>query len=244
VKKIIINSAGFISALALIAQSATLDAGVFQNIASAANGALPGYGRSAGLREALRVGCDNVVQKLESDSSYLLNSSTRIRLPSDMVRLQKIAARLGYTKAFDELEIKINRAAFNVVPATRDELQGAIDELKITQARAILNGSHPQATRLLEQSFSVLLEDRLLPEVKDSLSQLKVTEASERLLKRLSPIGGISSVGERADIENVLARHVAHKSVAGFFRHLEKEELAIRNNPINRTTALLRRVFG
>jgi hypothetical protein len=45
-------------------------------------------------------------------------------------------------------------------------------------------------------------------------------------------------------VKDDLTGYVMDKGIHGMFFYLEKEEAAIRKDPLKRTTALLKRVFG
>ena len=89
-------------------------AGVFDQLAAMANNALPTYGREqamsfrpdlpkrqidAGIREALVVAADRVVQQVVADSGYSTGGSAQ--LSADLRSVQKTAIKLGHEASFE-----------------------------------------------------------------------------------------------------------------------------------------------
>lgn len=228
-------------------------AGMLDSLVNAANGALPGYGRESalnnrqalsateieeGLREALSVGVDNVLERLSAKNGYANDASVRISLPSSWDRARQITARIGYSNEFDNLEQQLNRTAEKVAPATRDLLQKEISQLAIEDAHALLTASDTQATEFLRQLVSERVEGELRPFVDDSLEQDGALTATNKIAARIKRLVRVSTL----DFD--LSAHVVSKSLDGFFYYLGKEEKSIRTFPGSRTSELLRKVFG
>jgi hypothetical protein len=225
-------------------------ASMFDNLVEAANGALATYGRSdapsrrtdltaaevtAALREVLTSGCDNVVLKLQAQGYR--DSAVRIELPVKWNKARKIAARIGYSREFDELERKLAEAAVSVAPATRELLAELIAELHLDNPDAVLHGGEFAATLQLRSQVGDELAVRLQPLVSQSLESVGVLSASDEIARR------VRHLPVRL-LETDFADHVVDESIEGFFHYLAQEERAIRLHPEKRTTNLLRRVFG
>lgn len=229
----------------------TSAAGVFNNLVNAANGALPAYGRdtvranradltakeiSAAIREALKTGADNVVLRFAAEGYS--DNSIRIELPRSFLRAQKISARIGYSKEFDELERKLNVAALAAAPATRDLINRAVERLEFDDPRGILNGNNIAATQHLRVRVNARLIRRLKPIVNELLAEAGALESSVRIAERIGHLPMVKN------LKTDLADHVVEESLDGFFHYLAKEEQGIRLSPVRRTSDLLRRVFG
>ena len=57
-------------------------------------------------------------------------------------------------------------------------------------------------------------------------------------------IGEYAKAPSVPDVKANLTSYVIEKGLDGVFHYLAKEEAAIRNNPLKRSTELLQRVFG
>lgn len=224
---------------------------MFDNLVEAANGALPTYGRSdapsrrtdltsaevtAALREVLVTGCANVVLKLQSQGYRA--SAVRIELPKNWNKARKIAARIGYSHEFDELERKLAEAAVKVAPVTRELLNELIAELNLEDPRAVLHGGEFAATVQLQSRVEEKLALRLHPLVNESLESVGVLSASDEIARRVKHLPVVKL------LETDFADHVVEESLDGFFHYLAQEEREIRLQPEKRTTSLLRKVFG
>ena len=229
----------------------TSHAGVFDNLMNAANGALPTYGRegargdrpdlssaeiSAGMREALNIGADNV------SARFVLNgyndTTVRVALPRTWQKAQKISARLGYSAEFDALENQLNMAAASAAPATRNLIKFFVNGIEFEDPRALLNGHDIAATNYLRQSVNERLSNQLKPIIEQLLVDAGAMESRSKIEERIKNLPKMKSL--QAD----LADHVVAESLAGFFHYLAREEQAIRINPSSRTTVLLQKVFG
>lgn len=56
--------------------------------------------------------------------------------------------------------------------------------------------------------------------------------------------GRMRPIIRNPDISTDLTNHVVDGSLGGIFHYFAKEEAATRNDPVARTTELVRRVFG
>lgn len=224
---------------------------MFDNIVDAANGALATYGRAdapsrrtdltssevnAALREVLIIGCDNVVRRLQA-SGYS-DSAVRIELPKKWNKARKIAARIGYSREFDELERKLAEAAVKVAPATRELINELIAELNLEDPRAVLHGGEFAATAQLQSQVGQQLASRLHPIVNESLRSVGVLKASDEIARRVKHLPVVRL------LETDFADHVVEESLDGFFHYLAQEEREIRLQPAGRNSDLLQRVFG
>ncbi len=224
---------------------------MFDNLVDAANGALATYGRadapsrrtdlsaievSAALREVLVTGCENVLLKLQAEG--FSDSAVRIELPKKWNKARKIAARIGYSREFDELERKLAEAAIAVAPATRALLLELIAEMKLENPGSVLHGGEFAATAHLQAQVGRQLALRLHPLVTESLESVGVLRASDEIAKRVKhlPVAKL--------LETDFTDHVVEESLDGFFHYLAQEEREIRLEPARRNSDLLRRVFG
>lgn len=253
IKKIVNTVVLPVALIAVVAGSSVQPghAGVFDNLFNAANGALPTYGReasranrqdlstaeiTAAIREALNIGADNVSERF-SLGGYN-DTTVRVELPRAWRKAQKIAARIGYSAEFDELENKLNIAAASAAPATRTLIKQFVSGIKLDDPRALLNSHDIAATHFLRQRVNDRLASRLKPIINQLLIEAGAVESSSKIEKRIRHLPMVKN------LQTDLADHVVAESLDGFFHYMAREEQSIRINPASRTTDLLKKVFG
>ncbi|NOX49686.1 MAG: DUF4197 domain-containing protein [Gammaproteobacteria bacterium] len=190
-----------------------------------------------GLREALTLGSARVVDSLGVDGGYL-NSSFHIPLPAKLRQAQQIAQRFGLGGAFDDLEIRLNRAAEAAAPKARSLFVEAVRQMTFDDVMQIYRGPDDAATRYLERTTTAKLTEQMQPIIDQSLSQVGAVQTLQNLTDRYNRLPLVKPIN--ADITG----HVLGYAKTALFTELAKEEAAIRNDPVKRTTTLLKRVFG
>jgi len=191
-----------------------------------------------GLKEALMKSSQVVVAQVGKQDGYAGDSRIRVPLPRDLVRAKDFASRVGLGGFFDDLELKLNRAAERAAPRARDLFYNAIRQMTLEDAKGILKGPDDAATRYFEQKTSSRLRQAMRPIVDDSLSQVGAVNTFNEMLRAYRQVPLAPPVN--AD----LTTHVIDEGLEGLFYYIAKEEKEIRNNPLKRTTQLLQRVFG
>ncbi len=193
---------------------------------------------SQGLKEALSVGSAQVVQQLGRTDGFNNDPVAHIPLPTALDRARKVALKFGLADGFNSLETQLNRAAELATPKAKSLFIGAIRQMTLTDAKGILQGSDDAATRYFQNAMGPQLAAAMRPIVDDSLGQVGAVRAFNELLTQYRQIPFAPEVD--AD----LTGHVVDLGMQGIFYYIAEEEKAIRDNPVKRTTELLRRVFG
>lgn len=193
---------------------------------------------SRGLKEALQKSSQVVVAQVGKQNGYAGDSNIKIPLPRDLAKAKDYANRVGMGGFFDDLELKLNRAAERAAPRARSLFSNAIQQMTLDDAKGILNGPDNAATRYFEGKTSAQLRRAMRPIVDDSLSQVGAVNTFNELLTayRQIPLA--------PPVEADLTSHVLDEGLEGLFFYIAKEEKAIRENPLKRTSQLLQRVFG
>jgi len=190
-----------------------------------------------GLREALTVGSGRVVNSLGTEDGFF-KSAFHIPLPARLQDARGIADKVGLAGPFDELELKMNRAAEQATPKARDLFVAAIREMTFSDVMAIYQGPEDSATQYLQRTTGSRLETQMRPVIDDSLAQVGAVQTFKGLLKSYNALPLVTPID--ADVSG----HVMGYAQQAIFGQLAKEEAAIRQNPLKRSTELLRRVFG
>lgn len=207
---------------------------------------------SKGLKEALRVGCENAVKILSVKDGFYKDMASRILLPPDARRItENIKMVPGGQKLVNKVEIRLNRAAEDAVKSAVPIFVSAITEMTIQDAFSILNGGEHAATNYLKSKSYNKLKDLFLPKVRESLDKKLVanisTNESWRLLTGNYNKVANSFAGKIADLKPVnskLDEYVTEKALEALFDKVAVEESKIRKEPLARVTDLLKKVFG
>jgi hypothetical protein len=192
----------------------------------------------AGLREALTVGTNLVANQLGQTNGYYGDPKIRIPLPQTYRTLQTNLAKVGASKPLDDLELRMNRAAESAVPEAQVLVLSAIRNMTITDALNILNGGDTAATDYLRSKTEPQLRAAFTPYAREALSKSGAFMAMENVASQYGA-GGITS-----SLQADLTAHAVDYGLDGIFLYVAEEEKKIRENPLARSTDLLRRVFG
>jgi len=192
----------------------------------------------AGLREALTVGTNLVASQLGQTNGYYGDPKIRIPLPKTYRSIQTNLAMVGASGPLDDLELRMNRAAENSVPEAQALILGAIRNMTISDALNILNGGDTAATDYLRSRTESQLRAAFTPYARDALAKSGAFTAMESVAAQYGA-GGITS-----SLQADLTAHAVDYGLDGIFLYVAAEEKKIRENPVARTTELLRRVFG
>ncbi len=230
-----------------------------QNSSSTSVGSLSSSTINQGLKEALSQGVKIAVDTLGKDNGYLNNSLVKIPLPENLQKVETIIRKAGGGNYADELITAMNDAASQAAPQTAGIFMEAIEKMSIEDATKILNGSNTDATKYFKENTYTQLKELITPIVKKSISRNQVASYYESfnsfyqsqgkgLLQSSGVMGyaktlGVDSYLPGGDDKN-LDEYITTKAINGLFTMIEKEEIAIRENPVNRTTSLLKQVFG
>jgi hypothetical protein len=102
----------------------------------------------------------------------------------------------------------------------------------------ILNGEENEATMYLKENTSSELYDKFKPEIKKSLEAVGVTKYYSDIISTYNKIPFIQKVNPDLD------DYATKEAINGLFFLIAQEEKKIRDNPLERTSDLLQKVFG
>ena len=94
------------------------------------------------------------------------------------------------------------------------------------------------ATNYLRKTTSGRLRSTFQPVVREALEQVNATKYYTDLANLYNKVPGVRPV------QTDLDAYATDKAMEGLFFLIQEEEKEIRENPVERTTALMRRVFG
>lgn len=193
-----------------------------------------------GLREALAVGAERAVAILGRDGGYLNDPEVRIPLPGVLQSAAKGLRMFGQQQLVDDFETTVNRAAEQAIPKTLGIVKDTVRDMTLQDVRGILDGGDDSATRFLRERAGERLQQAIKPIVAEATDASGATAAYKRLASKAgSSMGGWVDTGS-LDLDS----YVTEKTLDGLFLKLAHEERRIRENPVARTTDLLKKVFG
>jgi len=192
----------------------------------------------AGLKDALRVGSENVVGRLGKTDGFNADPKIHIPLPESMQTVKSALSAVGMGSMMDDLELRLNRAAEMATPKAKRIFGNAIKSMNFSDAKKILSGPDDAATQYFKAKMSAPLSGEMRPIVNKALSQAGAVQAYD------SVMGKYQSLPFMPDVKANLTQHVVQLGLAGIFRYMAEEEAAIRKNPVKRTTSILKKVFG
>ncbi|NIP73595.1 MAG: DUF4197 domain-containing protein [Gammaproteobacteria bacterium] len=192
-----------------------------------------------GVLEALSVGVKRAVDYLGSKGGYLDDPRLRIPVPDPLQRVESLARRLGQGEYADQFIESMNRAAERAVPRAEEIFLDAIGKMTLQDAKAIVGGPDDAATQYFRTHTWDDLEAALLPVVAQATEEVKVTSYYKGFMDRASGLGKL------VDTESLnLDKYVTREALDGLFLKLAEEERRIREDPVARTTDILKRVFA
>jgi len=193
---------------------------------------------NAGLKEALRVGSENVVNQLGAADGFNKDSAVHIPLPKSLDRVRSMLSKVGMSSLFEDLELKLNRAAERAAPRAKQLFVNAISSMTLEDVNGIYEGPEDAATRYFREKMSPELALEMTPLIEDSLSKVGAIKSYDTMMKQYKSLPFVPDV--KADLTD----HVVEKGMDGIFYYMAREEAAIRQNPVKRTTELLKKVFN
>ena len=192
----------------------------------------------SGLKEALRVGSERVVAQLGKTDGFNADPQIHIPLPENLKKVQSALSKVGMSSMVDDLELRLNRAAEVATPKAKKLFGDAINEMTMDDAKTIYQGPDDAATSYFKGKMSKPLAAEMKPIVEQSLAQVGAIQSYDNMMSKYKSLPFVPDV--KADLTD----HVLDKGMDGIFYYIAKEEAAIRQNPVKRTTELLKRVFG
>lgn len=191
----------------------------------------------SGLKEALRVGSENVVGQLGKANGFNSDPAIHIPLPSSMKKVKSSLSRIGMGGSMDELELKLNQAAEAATPKAKNIFGAAIQGMSVDDAKRIINGPDNAATNYFKQQMTAPLRKEMNPVVEQSLAEVGAVNTFNKVMKQYN------SLPLAPKVNTDLTGYVLDKSLNGIFHYLATEEAGIRKDPAKRTTNILKKVF-
>ena len=191
-----------------------------------------------GLKAALMQGIGKGADQASQTDGFYLNRLIRIPFPPDAQRVATTLRSIGLGSQVDKFELSLNRGAEDAARSAKPIFLSAIKSLTFSDVWNILTGQPDAATQYLKRTTSSQLASAFAPIMQQSLSKVGATRYYTDLATTYNqlPLG--------KPVQTDLTQYATGKAVDGLFTLIAQEEANIRENPVARTTELLRRVFG
>jgi len=192
-----------------------------------------------GLKDALSNGITRAVTELGRKGGYYDNPRVKIPIPAALRPVEKTLRVLKQDDLVDDFVVAMNRAAEQAVQEAVLVFSDSIRQMTIQDAKNILTGEKDAATQYFRRTSEEKLREKFLPIVKTSTSEMGVTTQYKQLMQKG---GGLAALTGQKDFD--IDKYVTEKALDGLFLMIADEEKRIRENPLARTTSILKKVFG
>ncbi|GAA4006736.1 hypothetical protein GCM10022408_18210 [Hymenobacter fastidiosus] len=191
-----------------------------------------------GLREALTQGISKGADQASRQDGFYLNKLIRIPFPPDAQRVASTLRAIGLGSEVDRFELSLNRGAEDAARSAKPIFISAIKSLTFSDVWGILTGQQDAATNYLRRTTTAQLTTAFKPIMQQSLDKVSATQYYTGLVTRYNQLPMVKQVNPD------LNQYATEKAIGGLFTLIAQEEANIRENPVARTTQILRRVFG
>lgn len=191
------------------------------------------------IRQALDQGTGKGIGVLNQPDGFMGNEAYKLVLPPDARKIENTLRQVGFTALVDKAILQINRAAEDAVGFARPIFLEAIRNMTIADALNIIKGPRDAATEYFREKTTPQLKAAFLPVVKSSLEKFSATKYYTDVVNTYNNFPTTLN-----KLNPDLPSYVVDKTVSALFDQIAKEEVNIRNNPLARTTDILKKVFG
>lgn len=193
---------------------------------------------ASGLKEALTKGVQNGTTKLSAVDGFFKDAAIKILLPAEAQKVEKTLRNVGMGSLVDSAILSMNRAAEDAAKGAAPIFVSAIKDMSIQDAWGLLKGGDTSATSYLRTKTTSPLTAAFKPVIETSLAKVGATKHWNTLVTAYNKVPLVSKINPD------LSAYVTEKALTGIFIQVGQEEKSIRQDPLARTTDLLKTVFG
>lgn len=191
-----------------------------------------------GLKEALIKGISNGSDLVSQTDGYFKSPEIKIPFPPDVKKVEDKLRQVGLGNEVDRFVLTLNRGAEDAAKEAKPIFINAIKQMTIEDAWGILRGQPDAATQYLKRTTSAQLKEKFKPVIQNSLDKVNATRYYGDIINSYNKIPLVQKVNPD------LNEYATSMAMQGLFTMIAKEEKNIRQDPVARTTELLKRVFG
>ncbi len=211
---------------------------VLQNL-PASTGAVTEAEAGQGIKEALSQGIANAVLQLNKEDGFFKDAFYKILLPPEAKKVENTLRELGMGKIVDKAILQINRGAEDAAGYAKPIFIDAIKNMTLQDAIGLVKNGDTSATHFFMEKTTAKLTTAFLPVIKSSLNK---TEATKYYGDIVNTYNSFPTTLKKINPD--LAGYVTERATNALFDLISKEEKNIRQNPLARTTDILKKVFG
>jgi hypothetical protein len=190
-----------------------------------------------GLKEALIKGISTGADLASMVDGYFKNPEIKIPFPPEVKKVEEKLRQLGLNSEVDRFILTLNRGAEEAAKEAKPIFITAIRSMTIQDAWGILKGEPDAATQYLKRTTTQQLKEKFKPVIQNALNKVNATKYYGDIVNTYNQIPFVQ------DVNPDLNEYATEKAMEGLFILIAKEEKNIRENPLARTTELLKRVF-
>jgi hypothetical protein len=190
-----------------------------------------------GLKEALIKGISTGSDLASRVDGYFKNPEIKIPFPPEVKKVEDKLRQIGLGSEVDRFVMTLNRGAEEAAKEAKPIFIAAIKQMTIQDAWGILRGEPDAATQYLKRTTSGQLREKFKPVIQSALDKVNATKYYGEIVNTYNQIPFVQ------DVNPDLNEYATEKAMEGLFTLIAKEEKNIREDPVARTTELLRKVF-
>lgn len=191
------------------------------------------------IREALDQGVGRGISILNKEDGFFGSQAYKLLLPPDAQKIENTLRQIGMGSLVDRAILQINRAAEDAVGYARPIFVDAIKQMTIADAINIIKGPKDAATQYFRGKTTEKLIAAFSPIIKSSLDKFSATKYYTDVITTYNNFPTTLN-----KLNPDLPSYVVGKAVNALFDQIAQEEANIRENPVARTTDILKKVFG
>lgn len=194
---------------------------------------------ATGIKEALSQGLGKAVSNLNVTDGFFKNDLYKVFLPEEAQKIENTLRSVGLGSLVDKAVLAINRGAEDAVGYATPIFVDAIKSMTLSDAIGLVRNGDTSATHFFREKTTDKLHAAFYPVIKSSLDKVSATSYYDDLITRYNNFPTTIK-----KINPDLAGHVTLKTTNALFNMIAVEEKNIRENPLARTSEILRKVFG
>jgi len=241
-KNTVMIIAGFLLFINVVAAQGLLEKGkALAKAKAAASSSSGGFSKeeaAKAIKESLENGTNSGTDVVSKPDGYFKNPEIKIPFPDDAKTVEQKLRSIGAGAKVDEAVLSINRAAELAGKEAKPIFIAAIKQMTVTDAINIVKGEEDAATRYLDKTTNAMLYEKFKPIIALALEKTGATKHWTTVFSTYNKIPLVKKVN--SDLED----YATKKAIVGLFVMIAKEEKKIRQDPVARTSDLLKKVFG
>ena len=192
-----------------------------------------------GIKEALSQGLVKSVLQLNRTDGFFRDAFYKILLPPEAQKIENTLRSLGFNSMVDKAILQINRGAEDAAGFAKPIFVDAIRSMTLTDAINLVRGGDTSATHFFRVKTSERLMAAFSPVIKSSLDKVSATKYYGDMVNTYNNFPTTFN-----KLNPDLAGYVTLRATNALFDLIAKEEKNISENPVARTTDILKKVFG